>query len=151
MRFLFADKITEISERHIKGIKSVSFEEGFIDPLSAEEGSFPRLLMMESAGQFVSWLIFYITGFKKIPLIASIDLAEIRGSVKCGECIRVEVIMESINSEGAVVNSMIYKDEKLVAAGNRCLCTFVDAEKLVDAARLKSRFLEMAKEAVYSK
>lgn len=151
MRFLFADKITEISERHIKGIKRVSFEEGFIDPLSAEEGSFPRLLMMETAAQFVSWLIFYNTGFTKIPLIASIDLAEIHESVKCGECIRVEVAIENINSEGAVVNSLLYKGDNLVAAGNRCLCTFVDAEKLVEIARLKSRFSEMAKEAVYCK
>lgn len=151
MRFLFADKITEISPRHIKGIKRVSFEEGFIDPLSGEEGSFPRLLMMESAAQFVSWLVFYNTGFTKIPLIASIDLAEIHESVKCGECISVEITIENINSEGAVVNSMLYKDGKLAASGRRCLCTFVDAEKLIDVARLKSRFSEMAKDAVYCK
>ncbi|MGE5430487.1 MAG: hypothetical protein ACM3QX_05395 [Syntrophomonadaceae bacterium] len=151
MRFLFADKITEISERHIKGIKRVSFEEGFLDPLPAETGCFPRLLMMETAAQFVSWLIFYNTGFTKIPLIASIDLAEIHESVKCGECISVEVTIENINSEGAVVNSLLFKDGRLAASGSRCLCTFVDAVKLVDVERLKSRFSEMAKEALYSK
>lgn len=149
MRFLFADKITEISLRHIKGLKQVSFEEGFIDPLPAEEGSFPRLLMMEAAAQFVSWLVFYSTGFTKIPLIASIDNAEIHGAVKCGECINIEVEIESISSEGAVVNSLLYKDGTLMARGNRCLCTFIDAAKLINVERLKNRFLEMAKEAVF--
>lgn len=151
MRFLFADKITEISPRHIKGMKRISFEEGFIDPLPAEEGSFPRLLMMESAAQFVSWLVFYNTGFTKIPLIAGIDNAEIHGTVKCGECLNIEVTIDSISSEGAVVNSLLYKDGKLVAAGNRCLCTFMDAAKLVNIELLKRRFSEMAKEAVYCK
>ncbi|MGE5679394.1 MAG: hypothetical protein ACM34K_00805 [Bacillota bacterium] len=146
MRFLFTDKITEISGCHIKGIKRVSFEEGFIDQLSAETGSLPRLLMMESAAQFVSWLILYNTNFTKIPLIASIDHAEIYESVRCGEYFTVEVTVESINSEGAVVNSLLYRDGKKIAFGQRCMCTLIDAEKLVSIESLKSRFSELIRD-----
>lgn len=151
MRFLFADKITEISRRHIKGIKRVSFEEGFIDPLSGETGSLPRLLMMESAAQFVSWLILYNTDFTKIPLIASIEKSEIYETVRCGEFFSVEVTIESINSEGAIVNSLLVKDNKPIARGDRCLCTFIDAEKLMKIESLRNRFSELAKDTLYYK
>ena len=82
MRFLFVDRIDRlVRDRRARGIKTVSFEEGFLRSPYSRPGEFPRLLVLESVAQLASWLVLYSTDFEKVPLLARLDRVEIRESV----------------------------------------------------------------------
>ncbi|HLP16587.1 MAG TPA: hypothetical protein VK470_10040 [Bacteroidota bacterium] len=131
----------------VRGVKTVSFEEGFVDELQREEGSIPRMLLIECAAQLVSWLVLCSTDFEKIPLIAKIDLARIERGVRCGEAIALEARVRSWNEDGAIVDCDLSADDGVIASGVHCLCSFIESRTLVDPQEMKLRFNELAKAA----
>jgi 3-hydroxymyristoyl/3-hydroxydecanoyl-(acyl carrier protein) dehydratase len=148
MRFQFVDRIDKIQKfKYARGIKTVSFEEGFLDSLHGDIGCIPRTLLIECAAQLVSWLVLFSTDFKKIPLIAKIEQAKLECKVLCGTVLTLEVEIESWNEEGARLNCRAFVQNQNIAKGIRCLCTFIDSEKLVDPEEMKIRFRELSKEA----
>jgi 3-hydroxymyristoyl/3-hydroxydecanoyl-(acyl carrier protein) dehydratase len=148
MRFQFADRIDEMRKRvYARGVKTVSFEEGFLEGVHGETGCLPRMLLIECAAQLVSWLVLYSTDFTKIPLVAKIDHAAIERSVPCGTVLTLEVEVQSWNDEGAVVNCRASAGEQVIASGIRCLCTFMESSTLIDPEEMTFRFRELAKEA----
>jgi len=148
MRFQFVDRIDNIQKfKYARGVKTVSFEEGFLDSPNGDTGCIPRTLLIECAAQLVSWLVLYSTDFTKIPLIAKIDQAMLECSVPCGTVLTLEVEIELWNDEGAQLNCRAIAREKSIAKGIRCLCTFISSEKLVEPEEMKIRFRELSKEA----
>jgi 3-hydroxymyristoyl/3-hydroxydecanoyl-(acyl carrier protein) dehydratase len=147
MRFQFVDRIDLVRKRaYARGVKTVSFEEGFLDGLQREAGCLPRMLLIECAAQLVSWLVLYSTDFKKIPLVAKIDHAAIERSVPCGTVLTLEVEVQSWNDEGAVVDCRASAGDQPIASGIRCLCTFIESSTLIDPEEMKLCFRELAKE-----
>lgn len=149
MRFHFVDRIDAVRKyASARGVKTVTFEEGFIDELSAEPGMIPRMLLIECAAQLVSWLVLYSTDFATIPLIAKIDEAAIECSVPCGTAMTLEVDVHSWNEDGALFSCGIsLPGGRRIATGIRCLCTFIASRTLVDPDEMRARFRELAKDA----
>jgi 3-hydroxymyristoyl/3-hydroxydecanoyl-(acyl carrier protein) dehydratase len=149
MRFQFVDRIDALQKRSFaRGVKTVSFEEGFLAGLPGEPGCLPRMLLIECAAQLVSWLVLYSTDFAKIPLIAKMEHAEVRQSVPCGTSILLEVEVQSWHEDGAVLDCRASAAGKTIAAGTRCVCTFINSDTLVDPEEMRQRFRELSKEAV---
>ena len=96
MRFLFVDKITELSKnKYAKGTKTISFEECFLKSPWVETGVFPRLLLLEIASQLTSWLIIYSTDFQKMPFLARLGSLSLERDVKCGDTVESMVEIKS--------------------------------------------------------
>lgn len=148
MRFQFVDRIDVLKKRtYARGVKTVSFEEGFLDGLHTEEGYLPRMLVIECAAQLASWLVLYSTDFTKIPLIAKIDAASISEGVACGTALTLEVEIRSWNDDGAVLDCRATADGRTIATGVRCMCTFIESDTLVDPEEMKHRLRELSKDA----
>lgn len=149
MRFVFVDRIDKIEKnKYARGIKAVSFEEGFLKSPSCGNGIFPPLLLMECAAQLASWLIMYSSDFKWIPLMAKMDKVSLLENVKPGTTISMEVNILSLNEEGALINADIstFPGGRLIARGERCLCVFANLDQLADKAEMKARFLDLCRE-----
>ena len=148
MRFQFVDRIERIQKfKYIRGIKTISFEEGFLDSPTGESGCIPRTLIIECVAQLTSWLILYSTDFVKFPLIAKIDEAVVESSVPCGTVLTLEATLELWNDEGALLNCVVHSQERFIAKGVRCVCTFIPVEQLIESEEMKTRFKELTKDA----
>ena len=149
MRFIFIDRIDKIEKnKYARGIKAVSFEEGFLKSPNYGQGIFPSLLLMECAAQLASWLIMYSSDFKWMPLMAKLDKVSLFENVKTGDTIGIEVNILSIDEEGALINADIFTfpGGRLIARGERCLCVFVDLDEFADKVEMKARFLDLCRE-----
>ncbi len=149
MRFVFVDRIDKIEKnKYARGIKAVSFEEGFLKSPNYGNGIFPPLLLMECAAQLASWLIMYSSDFKQMPLMAKMDKVSLFENVKTGTTISTEVNILSMNEEGALINADIFTfpGGRLIAKGERCLCVFVDLDEFADKEEMEARFLDLCRE-----
>lgn len=149
MRFVFVDRIVKIEkDKYAKGIKSVTFEEGFLKSLQYGNGIFPPLLLMECAAQLASWLIMYSSDFKWIPLMAKMDKVSLFENVKTGTTITIEVKILSLNEEGALINAdiFIFPEGRLIAKGERCLCVFASLDEFADKTEMEARFLDLCRD-----
>lgn len=152
MRFIFVDRIERIEKnKYARGIKTISFEEGFLKSPYGEKGFFPRLLLMESAAQLASWLIMYSSNFKRIPLIVNMDKVSIMENVKCGTKISIEVKINSMSTEGALLSCNIFIDSRLIAKCKNCEFVFADLEKLANKSEMKARFSDLSGKAEFVK
>ncbi len=148
MRFQFVDRIEKIQKfKYARGIKTVSFEEGFLLSPYGENGHIPRMLLIECAAQLVSWLVLCSTDFRKLPLIAKIDRATLDCSVPAGSVLGLEVDVESWHDDGALLQCRIFMNDHLIAEGSRCLCNFIESAQLVDPEEMRIRFKELSKNA----
>ncbi|NTU41485.1 MAG: hypothetical protein HGA78_00215 [Nitrospirales bacterium] len=148
MRFVFIDRIERIvSGRSARGTKVVSFEEAFLERVSEPQGFLPRLLLMEAAAQLVSWLVLYSTGFQKIPLVARVERLSIFEPVICGTTLTIEAGLISLSEEGALAEAGIFVGERLIARGERCLCTLSDLERLADVSLVREDFARLTEGA----
>lgn len=151
MRFVFVDRIEKIEKnKYAKGIKAVSFEEGFLRSYQYENGIFPPLLLMESAAQLASWLIMYSSDFKRIPMIAKMDRVSLFENVKAGTIISIEINILSLNEEGALLNADIFIGDRLIAKGENCLCVFANLEELAEKPEMQARFSDLSRNAEFA-
>jgi 3-hydroxyacyl-[acyl-carrier-protein] dehydratase len=149
MRFLFVDRIEHVvKDKRIRGLKTVSFEEGFLQSPTPIPGEFPRLLLLEAVAQLASWLILFSTDFEKLPLLAKLERVEISESVYCGDLLSLEVEIVSRDDEGALVNGEIFKDGRRIARGRNCLCGFTRLDRLADPELMRVAFKELTQHAV---
>lgn len=152
MRFVFVDRIEKIEKnKYAKGIKTISFEEGFLKSPYGEKGFFPRLLLMESAAQLASWLIMYSSDFKRIPMIVKMDKFSLMENVKCGTTISIEANVNSMSTKRALLNCDIFIDSRLIAKAENCEFVFTDLEKLVNKSEMKARFSDLSSKAEFVK
>ena len=152
MRFVFVDRIEKIEKnKYAKGIKTISFEEGFLKSPYGEKGFFPRLLLMESAAQLASWLIMYSSDFKRIPRIVKMDKFSVMENVKCGTTIRIDVRINSMSTEGALLNCDIFVGSRLIAKGENCEFMFIGLEKLANKSEMKAMFADLSSKAEFVK
>lgn len=150
MRFVFIDRIEKIEKnKFARGIKTVSFEEGFLKSPYNETGFIPPLLLLEAAAQLASWLIMYTSDFTKIPMLARIEKVSLFENAQCGTRLDIEIKIISSNKEGALMSAEIYARDKLMAKGENCMCFFTNLEKFADRSEMKARFLDLSSNAKF--
>jgi len=151
MRFVFIDRIEEIERnKYARGVKVISFEEGFLKSPCYEKGTFPPLLLLEAGAQLASWLIMYSSDFKWLPMIAKMDKVSLNENVKSGDVLDIEVSVLSMNEEGALLNAEIFSSGRSIAKGENCLCVFARLEEFTDPAEMSARFKDISQHAAFS-
>ncbi|BDC52812.1 3-hydroxyacyl-[acyl-carrier-protein] dehydratase FabZ [Bryobacterales bacterium F-183] len=94
--FLLVDKIVEMSEEHIVGIKNVTVNEPFFIGHFPDFPVMPGVLIVESMAQVAGTLVLKSIPDRhnKLVLLASVDEAKFRKPVRPGDQLRIEMRME---------------------------------------------------------
>lgn len=149
MRFLFVDRIDRVvKDRRIRGSKTISFEEGFLSAPYPRPGEFPRLLILESLAQLAAWLVMFSTDFRRFPLLARLDRAEILDSVAAGDRLTLDIEIVGRDEDGASFRAEVSRDGRVIGRGANCLCAFVPLEGLADPGMMRAAFKELTRHAV---
>jgi beta-hydroxyacyl-ACP dehydratase FabZ len=114
--FLLVDRILEVDEEHIVGIKNVTFNEPFFPGHFPDFPVMPGVLIVEAMAQVAGILVLRSIPDRKtkLVLLASVEEAKFRRPVRPGDQLRIEMKMErrkatvvkmrgAVTVEGAVV------------------------------------------------
>ncbi|HHU92054.1 MAG TPA: 3-hydroxyacyl-ACP dehydratase FabZ [Halanaerobiaceae bacterium] len=115
--FLLVDRIEEIGEGRIVGIKNVSINEEFFQGHYPGHPIMPGVLIIESMAQVGGFLMMkdLENPEDKLPFFAGIDKARFRRPVVPGDQLRIEVEMLKARGTIAKINARAYVEDELAA------------------------------------
>lgn len=115
--FLLVDRIEEVGDGKIVGIKNVSINEEFFQGHYPGHPIMPGVLIIESMAQVGGFLMMkdLENPENKLPFFAGIDKARFRRPVVPGDQLRI--VGEMLKSRGniAKINAKAYVDDELAA------------------------------------
>lgn len=150
MKFRFVDAISRIKKNeYMKGLKAVSFEEGFLKRPYCKSGFLPRTLLMETLAQLASWLIVYSTDFKLKPVLACVDKIEIFADARTGDLIEIDCALINLTGEGAHFNVRGAVGGREIIKASSCVAGLVGLETLENANEARTMFARLSEKAVY--
>jgi 3-hydroxymyristoyl/3-hydroxydecanoyl-(acyl carrier protein) dehydratase len=139
MKFRLVDRVLDWApERHIRGVKAVSFEEyGLRDPLG-QEAALPETLLLESLFQLGNWLVVLSTGFRQMAMIVRIERACFDRPVGPGQAVVMQVDVRIWRPDGILFDGAAHVGRERVAHGEGCLAVPVPLDQLCDPIALKT-------------
>jgi beta-hydroxyacyl-ACP dehydratase FabZ len=125
--FLLVDRIIEMGEMSIAGIKNVTVNEPFFQGHFPERPVMPGVLIVECMAQVAGVLIGKKTpdAHKKLMFLASIENAKFRRTVEPGDQLRVEATITRFRASAAKVTGKATVDG-IVVAEAELMCAIVD-------------------------
>lgn len=129
--FLLVDKITEMSEKHIIGIKNVTINEPFFQGHFPGNPVMPGVLQLEAMAQVGGILLMNtIEQYKDVwVLLAGVDKARFKRPVIPGDVIRFELDLINLRRNICAMNGKATVDGQLVCSANM-LASIVPKNKL---------------------
>jgi len=89
--FLLVDRIVEISDKRIAGIKCVTMNEWFFQGHFPERPIMPGVLQIEAMAQTGAVMARLLSGKGSIALLAGVEQAKFRRVIGPGDVLRIEV------------------------------------------------------------
>lgn len=129
--FLLVDRVTEVTEKYIKGYKNVSVNDQFFQGHFPEVAVMPGVLIIEALAQLgCIQQMFIIDQKDKIGMFAGIDKAKFKAPVFPGDKLILESTLLWTKRGVGKCSSTASVDDKLVCS---CELAFalVDKDKLV--------------------
>ncbi len=133
--FLLVDRIVEMEELRIVGIKNVTTNEPFFLGHFPDFPVMPGVLIVEAMAQTAGVLVLRkLEGTQnKLVLLASIERAKFRKPVVPGDQLRMEMVIDKMKASVAKITGQATVDGSLVAEVT-VLCKLADApEPAADA------------------
>ena len=127
--FLLVDRIEEIGDNHIVGIKNVTANEPFFAGHFPEYPVMPGVLIVESMAQVAGVLVLQsMTGRdRKLVLLASIEEARFRRPVLPGDQLRIEMTVLRRKASVAKMTGKATVNGNVVAEAT-VMCKLADRE-----------------------
>lgn len=115
--FLLVDRIVELEDNRIVGIKNVSANEPFFNGHFPNFPVMPGVLIVEALAQTAGVLVLHKLGGAgdKLVLLASIDQAKFRRPVVPGDQLRLEMAIDRMKATVAKVSGKATVDGVVVA------------------------------------
>lgn len=127
--FLLVDKIIEIDNMTIKGIKNVTVNEPFFEGHFPEHPIMPGVLIIEALAQTCGVLVLRIPeNREKLAYFASINNAKFRKPVFPGDTLLLEISVTKHRSKVIQAHGIAKVGENIVAEAD-LLFSIVDKEK----------------------
>lgn len=134
MRFHLIDRIETVRpNEHITARKLTSVDEEYWQTGPAGP-AMPFGLVVEALAQTATWLIMISTDHRLRAALLAIGEATAHRDVLPGEVLRMEVTIESMTEEAAVLDGTVSVDGETVLDASGILCALIDAERLDDPA-----------------
>jgi beta-hydroxyacyl-ACP dehydratase FabZ len=132
--FLLVDRIIEMGDMHVVGIKNVTVNEPYFQGHFPQKPVVPGVLIIESMAQVAGVLVAKKTpdSHKKLMFLASIDSARFRKTVEPGDQMRIEVQITRFRASAAKVAGKALVDGQIVAEAE-LMCAIVDRPGAEDA------------------
>lgn len=129
--FLLVDKIIEISENHVTGLKNVTINEPFFQGHFPGNPVMPGVLQLEAMAQVGGILLMNtIENYQDVWVyIAGIDKARFKRPVIPGDIIRFELELVSLRKNICAMNGKATVDGQLACSANM-LASIVPKNKL---------------------
>lgn len=140
MRFHLIDRIDHDEPgRGIRARKLTSASETFWEGLDDEGGprptealTMPRPLVLESLCQAATWLLMRSTDYARRAALLQIAEVTWHGDVHPGDVVDLDVTVESMGDEMAVVSGEARVEERVVMQARDIMCALIAAEELED-------------------
>jgi len=130
--FLMVDRIIEMEEERIVGIKNVSVNEPFFMGHFPDFPVMPGVLITEAMAQVAGVLVLSTIPDRKskLVLLASVEEAKFRKQVRPGDQLRIEMKMIKRKASIAKMSGVVTVDGVVVAEGVM-MCVLADREQKV--------------------
>ncbi len=130
--FLMVDRIIEMEEDRIVGIKNVSVNEPFFLGHFPDFPVMPGVLITEAMAQVAGVLVLSTIPERKskLVLLASVEEAKFRKQVRPGDQLRIEMKMIKRKASIAKMSGIVTVDGVVVAEGIM-MCVLADREQKV--------------------
>lgn len=122
VKFRMVDRILAWkAEAHIRGIKTVSFEEYSLKAPFGEAERLPETLMLESLFQLGNWLIILSSGFSRMGLVIRIQRVSFDAPLGPGESMTMDIRVRSYREDGILFDGRTLVGSNVIASGEGCL------------------------------
>lgn len=117
--FLLVDRILELTENSVIGIKNVTIGEPFFMGHFPDEPVMPGVLIIEAMAQVGGFLLLNRIDdtSNKLPYFMMIDKVKFRKPVRPGDQLRSEVTMKRFRKSLCVIEGKAFVGDELVAQG----------------------------------
>lgn len=125
--FLMVDRILEVEDARIVGIKNVTVNEPFFTGHFPSHPVMPGVLIIEAMAQVAGVMVLRrIPDHKrKLVLLASVEEAKFRRPVRPGDQLRIEMTLTRFKPSTAKVEGRVLVDGTVVAEA-RLMCVLAD-------------------------
>lgn len=132
--FLLVDRILELEDMKIVGLKNVTFNEQFFQGHFPEKPVMPGVLIVEAIAQTAGiWVAKTVPeSHLKLMLLASVENARFRKPVEPGDQLRIEVTITKFRSSAVKASGKVLVDGA-VAAEADLMCAIVDRPGVANA------------------
>lgn len=132
--FLLVDRILEMDDMRVVGLKNVTINEPFFQGHFPEKPLMPGVLIIEAMAQVAGVLIAKKVddSQKKLMVLAGIESARFRRTVEPGDQLRIECTITNFRKSAAKINGKVTVDGKLAAEAD-LLCAVIERPGAGDA------------------
>lgn len=128
--FLLVDKILEISEKSVVGIKNVTINEPYFTGHYPDQPIMPGVLIIETVAQVGALMIMYPKRESHlVPYLASIAGFKFRKPVNPGDQLKISAELISMKANMGKMKAKVFVDNGLVAEGEMMYALITRKEK----------------------
>jgi 3-hydroxyacyl-[acyl-carrier-protein] dehydratase len=144
MRFLMVDRICELEHAiSARGIKNISWDDGFLDAYVPGVPVFSPVLLAESVAQLISWTIIEAKDFTVKPVITVLDSFVCTGHPRPGDQLVLACTIESIRPDSALANGEIFLNGRSILRLNHAVCYLYPLHELDPPERVRMQFANL--------
>lgn len=141
MRFLLVDRICELEHgARARGIKNISWEDGFLDEYVPGIPVFSPVLLAEAVAQLVSWIIVEAKDFTLKPVITMLDSYHCCGHPRPGDRLELVGSVESWAPESALVGGKVMLNGRPILELSHAVCFLYPLRELDPPEQARRQF-----------
>ncbi|HOO63543.1 MAG TPA: 3-hydroxyacyl-ACP dehydratase FabZ [Synergistaceae bacterium] len=126
--FLLVDRILELEENRVLGLKNVTFNEPFFQGHFPQEPVMPGVLILEAMGQVAAMMVLYLPGSENLaPYLTGVEHAKFRRPVRPGDQLITEAKAQRFRRRMGKVSVRATVEGELAA---EAVLSFLLAERL---------------------
>lgn len=144
MRFLFVDRITQLSPAEmIKGIKNITRDDTYLTVDDHGRPCFIPSLIGETLGQLAAWNVMQYNDFSHRPVAGVVARACLHRPAYVGETLLLESYIDALDERAVQYHSSAKVGDELVFSIEGALGPLLPMQEFIDRDTIKAQFAEI--------